>query len=125
MRAVLNKRRSENVNGLLNKLGYLTVDREIKRYVLTSIYRVENNMLPRYLKCLVSRNRDVHGYVTRQMEQFHIEGAQSSKGQRTIRNQGIQMHNRLPTEIKEAGSVGQFREAVDKWLKDMNYVIFQ
>jgi hypothetical protein len=32
------------------------------------------------------------------------------------------MHNRLPTEIKEAGSVGQFREAVDKWLKDLDYV---
>jgi hypothetical protein len=28
-------------------------------------------------------------------------------------------------EIKEAGSIGQFREAVGKWLKEMYYVIFQ
>ena len=82
-------------------------------------------MLPGYLECLVRRNRDVHGYVTRQMEQFHIERAQSSKGQRIICNQGSKMYNRLPTEIKEADLIGQFREAVGKWLKDMNYVIFQ
>jgi hypothetical protein len=67
MRAVVNKW-SENVNGLLNELGYLAVDREIKRDVLTFIYRIENNILSGYLKCLVSRNRNVHGYVTRQMD---------------------------------------------------------
>ena len=44
----------------MNELGYLTVDREIIRDVLTFIYRIENNMLPRYLECLISRNRDVH-----------------------------------------------------------------
>ena len=55
---------------------------------------------------------------------FTLRG-QSSKGQRTIYNQGIKMYNRLQTEIKEAGSIGQFREAVGKWLKDMDYVIFQ
>ena len=43
MRAVLNKQRT--VNGLLNELGYLNVDREIKRDVLTFVYRIENNML--------------------------------------------------------------------------------
>jgi hypothetical protein len=70
-------------------------------------------MLPGYLECLVIRNRDVHGYVTRQIEQFHIERAQSSKGQRTICNQGIKMYNRLSMEIKDAGSIGKFRKAVD------------
>ena len=124
MRAVLNKGRSENVKELLNELGYLTVDTEIKRDVLTFIYRIENNMVPGYLECLVRRNRDVCGYVTRQMEQFHIERAQSSKGQRTICNQGIKMYNRLPTEIKEAGAISQFRESVGKWLKYMDYMIF-
>ena len=114
---MLNKRRSENgenVNGLLNEPGYLTVDREMKRDVLTFIYRIENDMWPGYMECLVSRNRNVHGYVTRQIEQFHIERAQSSKGQRTICNQGIKMFNRLPMEIKEAGLIGQFTEVVGK-----------
>ena len=69
---MLNKQRNENVNGLLNEVGYLTVDREIKRDLLTFIYGIENNMLLRYLKCLLSRNRDVHGNVTRQKE--HIIG---------------------------------------------------
>ena len=77
------------------------------------------------MECLISRNRDVHGYVTRQMEQFHIEGAQSSKGQRTRCNQEIKMYNRLPTKIKETGSIDQFREAGGKLLKDMDYVIVQ
>ena len=79
VRAMLKKRRIENVNGLFNDMGYLTVDREIKRDVLTFIYRIKNNILRGYLKCLVSRNKDVHGYVTRQIEQFYIERVQNSK----------------------------------------------
>ena len=83
MRALLNYSSSEDVTRLLNELGFLTVDREIKRDVLIFIYRIENNKLPGYLECLESRNRDVHGPVTRQMGQFHIKREQSSKGQKT------------------------------------------
>ena len=35
------------------------------------------------------------------------------------------MYNQLPMEIKGAGSIGHFREVVNKWLKDMDNLIFQ
>jgi hypothetical protein len=53
---------------VFHELGYLTVDREIKRDVLTFIYRIENNMLPGYLECRVSTNSDKELYAIRELK---------------------------------------------------------
>lgn len=116
MRAVLNKRRSENVNSMLRELGYLSVENEVLRDVLTFIYRVENGLLPEYLESLVRRNSDVHQYLTRQANQFHLEPVRTSKGLKSVFNNGIATYNAVPDDIKHVRTVGMFREKIGIWL---------
>lgn len=117
MRAVLKKKRSENIGSMLKELGYLSVENEIKRDVLTFIYRLEHNLLPVYLDCLVQKNSDVHNYSTRQARDFHLEPVHSSKGLKSLFGNGLVLYNMLPEEIKQAGSIRTYRDKVGIWLE--------
>lgn len=41
MWAVLNKQRSENVNRMLNQMGFVSIDKEMERDVLSIIFRIQ------------------------------------------------------------------------------------
>ena len=82
LRAVLNKRRTENVNNMLQEMGYLTIEKEIKRDVLTFIYRLESQILPGYLGKLVIKDSDLHQYETRQANKFHEGKSITGKGKK-------------------------------------------
>lgn len=123
MRAVLNKRRSENVSGMLKELGYLPVESEVQRDVLTFIYRLEQKQLPKYLEGLVRKNSDLHMYSTRQASKFHLEPVHYSRGLKSVFSGGIALYNELPDEIKSLGSVGLFRQKVGIWLSAQEYEI--
>jgi len=47
MRAGLNRKRKENVKSMLEEWGYLSVENEINKNVLTFIYRMELDLLQR------------------------------------------------------------------------------
>lgn len=115
IRAVLNKRRSENVARMLKELEFLYVREEIVRDVLTFIYRLENGLLPGYLEGLVRKNSDVHSYGTRQAGHFHVTQATSSRGQSSLFHRGLVIYNGLPQSVKQSSSVGQFRKEVVNW----------
>ena len=116
LRAVLKKRRSERVSDMLQEIGYLMVGREVERDVLTFIYRLENGLLPSYLNQLVMKNCDVHQYLTKQASNFHI--GRSVRAKRTVNN-GVVMYNALPREVRDSTNVGQFRERVALWLRNL------
>lgn len=123
LRAVLNKRRTENVNNMLQEMGYLTIEKEIKRDVLTFIYRLENKLLPSYLSKLVMKNSEVHKYETRQADKFHIGQSITGKGKKTVFNNGIIMYNALTDDVKQSVTVAQFRKRVGVWLENQSYEV--
>ena len=90
---------------MLKALGYLTVEKEVHRDVLTFIYRLENKLLPGYLEGLVKKNKDVHHYPTRQADDFHVKTVSNSKGLKSVFHRGLTMYNKLPQDIKVPGKI--------------------
>ena len=82
MRAVLNKRCTENVGNMLKEMGYFRIAIEIQGDVLIFIFRPENGLLLGYLDGMLTRNREIHNYETRQAKQFHVDKSNSEKADR-------------------------------------------
>lgn len=73
LRAVLNKSQRENVSNMLRELGYLSMEKETQRDILTFVFRLGNKLYPDYLSNLVSINNKVHQYETMHANKFHVQ----------------------------------------------------
>ena len=62
---MLDKVSKQNVNLVQQTLGYMTLEKDLSRDVLISIYRIQKILLPGYLASLVTSNHDYNDYGTR------------------------------------------------------------
>lgn len=116
-RAILRRGRRERVRGMMDELGYMPLEDEIKRDVVTFVFKIEKGTMPEYLDRFIVRNNEVHSYNTRTGQELHLRHVEKTQTLNTVFHRGLVLYNEVPVNIKSSVSVGAFREKVGCWLR--------
>lgn len=100
MRTILNCHRLTPTVSMLNALGWLNVDQLIKKANLSLIFKIQNNLLPEYLKSFLVQRSALCPYPLRSAEDFNIEFTRYSFLKRSLFSDGLRLYNSLPGEYK-------------------------
>ena len=118
-RIVLNRDRRSNVEEMCHELGVMLIRKEVISDILIYLFKIENNMLPKYLQKFLKKNREIHRYGTRQVDQLYRVHRKTKLGVKSMFFEGIRIYNKLSIDIKELSNVWTFRKQVGKWLENI------
>ncbi len=80
----------------------------------TEVYKIINNIAPKYLQDIFRLKDNSHGIRNSQpLEQAKFNTI--TYGRNSIKYKGAIIWNKLPNEIKEAISLKQFKTMIKKW----------
>lgn len=102
MRLILKCSNYTHVNVMLDKLKWLSVRQLIYFNVLSFIYRMQNNELPRYLCENVTYVYQHHSLNTRSKNNICLHNMSKSTTQNSLFYKGFKMYNELPATIKSS-----------------------
>lgn len=111
MRIILSCDRLTHIKDMLDKLNFLTVKQRIKLASLIFIYKVINNILPKYLKNKFDLINTVHKHVTRAnvCKNIFIDFKHKTSTLNSVFNKGAKMYNDLPISCKNSTNVHSFK----------------
>ena len=97
---------------MLQDLGWLDIEQLIAYDTAVMMYKVQNDLVPHETVELFEPFRFTHSYNTRSsdFEDFQLYKALSCIGQRSIAYAGTKTWNELPQYMKEAQSLGVFKD---------------
>lgn len=88
--------------GMLTALGWLNVDQLIKKANLSLIFKIQNNLLPEYLKSFLVQRSALCPYPLRSAEDFNIDFTKYSFLKKSLFSDGLRLYNSLPREYKQS-----------------------
>ena len=95
---------------LLQRLGWLSVDRLVHRETSTMVYKSLNGLAPDNLCQIFSRLSDVHSRVLRNTKcDLYIPRMRTAYGQNSFAFRGVDTWNKLHSDIKLAPSIQSFK----------------
>ncbi len=77
------------------------------------MYKANINNL-RNVQCNFSKNKDIHGYNTRNKNNFHTNNVSKVRRKLSINSRGVAIWNGLNRQIKESKSLGIFKNKLKK-----------
>ena len=110
-RIILQRESSKNTFHVLNWVD-LSTRRKIHKCIL--VFKCLNNLVPEYLSEYFTRNYNIHSYNTRRKNDLHLPKPNLSLGRKTFRYSGSLLYNALPDRIKNAVSLFNFKNLIQK-----------
>lgn len=110
-RIILQRDSSKNTFISLNWVD-LATRRSIHKCIL--VFKCLNDLVPVYLGDYFVRNHNIHTYNTRRKTDLHLPKPKLSLGKRTFRYSGSFLYNTLPSKIKNATSLSNFKHLIQK-----------
>ncbi len=110
-RIILQRESSRNTFDILNWVN-LSTRRQIHKCV--SVFKCLNNLVPEYLSEHFTRNCNIHSYNTRRKNDLHAIKPNLSLGKRSFKYSGSLLYNTLPSEIKNAVSLPNFKNLIQR-----------
>lgn len=108
MRIILKCNRQSKEKEMLNSLKWLGVKDSICVDVLKFMFKIKNNLLPKYLdECFISNESNY--YRTRSFGDFKIPRVKRSSTQNSLIYNGAKLFNELPNEIKNEKNFNVFK----------------
>lgn len=123
MRLILKCKRDVKIEIMLDKLNWLSVNQRVQYNCLTLIYKIQNNMLPKYLNHQICYNRDISPYNTRNKDNFRLPQCSKSQTQNSVYYKGLQQYNNLPNAIKSEMEISKFKDLLYKHIQQTTKII--
>ena len=120
MRIILKCNILTHIRDMLDALRWLSVNQRVKLNVLVFIFRIKNNMLPRYLSSQIQYVAEVQPYYLRNNQNFRIPFRNTNYAQNTLMHKGLKLFNDLPTTIKNTVNLKEFKRNVTFYIRE-NY----
>lgn len=117
MRLILKCKRDANIQTMLDKLNWPSVYQLILINVFILIYKVINNMLPRYLSSYVKYVHQCHDRNLRNRHHIRLPNRTKRKTQNSIFYKGVYMYNSIPLNIKTL-NFKQFKIKIIEYVKN-------
>lgn len=123
MRLILKCKRDVKIELMLEKLNWLSVNQRVQYNCLTLIYKIQNNMLPKYLNHQICYNRDISPYNTRNKDNFRLPQCTKSQTQNSVYYRGLQQYNNLPNDIKNVMEISKFKDLLYEHIQQTTKII--
>lgn len=98
------------------KYRILTVCDINRLQIACFMYGAMHNLIPQYFGAMFTLNSNVHSYLTRQNNDFHLAKFKSNISKFNIRVQGPLLWNSLPTELRTLPHLGLFKRHCKMYL---------
>ncbi len=99
---------------LFERFNMLDVNKLYKKELSIFMYKYHHSMLPRSFNNMFTNMKNVHNYDTRNKESYRSEIHKLTD----VMSLGPRLWNSLPSKIKAAKSISQFKNAVVKHLNN-------
>lgn len=117
LRVILGCGRYARVNNMLEAVNILSVRQVIWYNTAIFIYKIIHGLLPHHLYNNCSFVSEVHGYNTRSQDNFYIRTVSTNYSQNSLFHNGLKIYNDIPTHIKKAATLSEFKVAYKKYVR--------
>lgn len=118
MRIVLNLNIYTSIKFMLDCLCWMSVRQRIFFNTMCFIFKINNGLLPPYLKDNIKNVSDVHNYNVRNIEQFRLPKLLKVKNQNNLYYRGLKFYNEMPENIKKL-NFNAFKRECSKYIKEI------
>ena len=119
MRLILKCNRYTSSSFMLDALRWLSVKQRVYFLTMVFLYKIFNNMLPRYLCDRIDRGRDLHRYNTRNAEDARTPNFLFGRSQNSLLYKGINFFNSMPRQVKRAATMAEFKRLCISHIKSV------
>ena len=117
LRHILLKDRYESINNMLSELNVLNVRQQVYFNVLKILYKVEHDMMPKYMKSFIQYVRDAQPYLLRNNTQFRLPKYGTSFAQNSLFYKGIKMYNEMKELVNVNDNFKEFKKSLTKYVR--------
>ena len=111
MRIILKYSRETPINFMLETLLWLNIEEKLKLNTLINIFKIKQNMAPKYLTENIRYVGELLNYSLRNAEDFRIQRLQTTAAQNSLFYKGLKIFNDLPNELKREKNIHAFRNS--------------
>lgn len=110
MRLLLACDRKTHVKTMLDKLDFLSVRQNIYLNVMCLLFKMKNNLLPKYLINKTKLVGDMQNRNLRNINDFRPPQCRSEMARNSIFFEGVLQYNNLPDNVKNAMNLNDFKK---------------
>ena len=104
---------------LIGSLGWLTITEMIEFEIATTVYKSLHGLVPEYIQLVFTKLSENGSRSLRNVDtDLRIPRFATSYGQRSFSYRGVNVWNKLSTEIKNASSLATFKNLLKQSLKN-------
>lgn len=122
LRIILKCDKYTPVHLMFNELKLKNIEEIIFVQAMIFVYKLVNNLLPKYLSNTVQYVSDIHNYGTRQRNMLYIKTCRTASGQKSILKGALNQYNKLPTEVN-MNSLMSFKRSIELYVREYQIVI--
>lgn len=118
MRIILRCNRRTNVKEMLSALCWMSIKQRIYYQTFIFIFKMKLNLLPTYLTKNIKYRGECHNHPVRGENNFHLPSLMKTSSRNTVFHKGLQMFNKLPSDIKTECDLNKFKRLIAKYVKE-------
>lgn len=118
MRIILKVNRFASIKFMLDALKFLNISQRIKYNVLIVVFKIKNNIYPKFLCDKIIYVNDVHNYQLRNVLDIRLPFFRRENCKRMLMYNGLKLFNELPTFIKNENNFTTFKQKLLKFIKN-------
>lgn len=117
LRIILNCEFRTETKYMLDTLKMMSVKQRWMFNLMTFIFKIKNNLAPKYLTQKLKYNNDTHNLNTRNKNELRLPNIKSKFARNTIFYNGIKMYNTLPPVLKHETNIKKFKINLEQYIK--------
>lgn len=118
LRTIVGCDRYTSVKFMLDRTQLLSIKQSIYVDVMTTIYKIKNNLFPKHLLNQLVFVENIHNYETRSRGNFYVRLAPNSFSQNNLFHKGLIDYNTLPNELKSCDTLRLFKKRCISFFKE-------
>lgn len=121
MRTILKCSRYTPINVMLNMLRWLNIKQRLELNTLTFIKKMAKGDAPEYLCNQINYVANMQPYGLRNSNDFHILRVRTSHMQRSLFYKGLQLYNRMSSDLKMENNINIFKRNCVNFIKNNSH----
>lgn len=128
MRCILSKPRDTPIKNMLDELKWLSIKQACEYHALILIFKMKNNLLPKYLSSNLNYVHETHNINLRNKGNFRLPNLRKACSQNNVFYKGIKLFNESTPEMKNCDNLKSFKKlcyefAKARPIRESTYVI--
>jgi len=118
IRFIFNLKKFDHISNYFKQLNYLDLAKRRLLHLGCLLFKLNINDTPKYLKDMITNTNEIHNYNTRSRN--YIPNINKSSGQKMFKFYAPKFWNNIPTTIKNASNICEFKQMYKAYLINDN-----